>query len=230
MSVPDDSTDAQPAPPSRSRVWREAGVGAGALIVVLITAVVVVAIVMRISFEPSNPAYSGAPVEAWDAVPGAVVVGFDDRVAYSIDPKWQTLPPEASASPLDGLGPNAQLIDMYLARDFLDGDFSSVVVFAFDAPAGSVSLEEQVKLFVGAITATTDGSTTQEPTPIETPNGLRGYEAAWAGQTDDIPMEGKVTAVANGRTSVIIQTMTFYAPVDIAAHELVVTSLRVDPS
>jgi hypothetical protein len=230
MSMPDESTDAQPAQSSRRRVWLEVRQGAGALIVVLIAAAVVVAIVMRISFEPSNPAYSGAPVEAWDAVPGAVVVGFDDRVAYSIDPRWQTPPPGTSASPLEGLGPNAQLIDMYLATDLLDGHFSSVVVFAFDAPGGSESLEQQLTFLVGAIAASMDGSATQEPAPIETPYGLMGYEAALAGQTDGIPVEGKVTAVANGRTSVIIQTTTFYAPADIAAHELVVTSLRVDPS
>ena len=176
-----------------------------------------------------SPAYVGSPVEASDASDPLVVVGYDDRVSFHIDPRWIEVGTLAREFPeLATVQKDEDLLAAYFTRDPSASDAEFVMLFALEPPLPRPALRnahaDGMELFIDQY----DGSAIGPSAPIVTANGLRGHSGTYSADLSGAPATSRLVLLGNGGTVVLIHWTSFAPTLDEVEFREFLNSVRID--
>jgi hypothetical protein len=217
-----------PAPSRRGLPWWGWVLIAAGLVLILGVVATGVA-VFRDQTKAFSPDYTGAPVEASDAV-GDVVVSDSGAVAYAKGPGWVEASDYVDLTAATAeLGEGVSVVGIHFTGDPAAAVPQLVLVLEGD-PSGSPTgtLKEALDDFLGGVAAS--ATTTEEPViaPYETANGLQGYVADFGFTASGVDMTDSVLVLGQGRRVVFVQWTSYEGPVDTATRDAFVDTLRID--
>jgi hypothetical protein len=228
-AYPQAAPNAAAAPTHRKglRWWAWLLIVGGALVLALVAGAAYF-VFMRAT-EPMSPNYSGAEVEASDAV-GSVVVSSAATVAYNVPTAWVDANDYVDmSSAVAELDEGTSAVGMYLTAD-PNVSMPQLVMVLEAAPeaTGFLPMDMQVQQYFFGLRAS--GATFEEPVPVaySTLNGLEGYEANFDASFGELPTFNSVVALGHGDRIVFVQWTSYEGPVDIEARNLFLESLRID--
>jgi hypothetical protein len=180
------------------------------------------------SFGNYSPAYSGAPVEAADANDGVTIVGYDNAIAYQIQPGWVDL-----VGYLDGAGELAFANDPDLVGSHLTGNPMTSIpdgmaLYAFDESFPRRSLSELHAEGLDYVVQKTSGTLVEASGPITTANGLSGFTGAATSPTESGTATYTFIVLGNGSTVALLIWISFTPEPDEAAFRTWLNSVRID--
>ena len=202
-----------------------------ALGIIGVCAVVVVAIIiMRGVAAGYSPGYSGAPVEAADAEPGAVIVGFDNQVSYRIGPTWVNAADYVDVAALmQGVPASAAIVGNHYTDDPTGTADAFVGVVALPARVPGPPLDAALEAYLEAATSVTETDISQAPEPFVTEVGLEGFDAAFVGSAEGFSLDARAAVLGRGVNTVFVTWMSYHGDVDEAAFRELLESVRIDP-
>lgn len=186
------------------------------------------------TFEPKestlSPDYSGAPVEASEAS-ATLVVSSEGTVAYARGASWVEAQDYIDlSSQLAGLDPRTTLTGAHLTADPNVDVPQLVMVIEVASDATSTAyLSGLMDGYFDGIEPTGSNLSKGERQPLTTNNGLEGYRQDFSMDFNEVPTVNTAIAVGHGARAVMIQWTSYLGPVDEAALDELVQSLRVDP-
>lgn len=199
-------------------------------VTISVVMVVVAFVAIKGQIAPSYSAgYTGAPVEASDAVPPAVV-SDSATVAYDADPEWVEAADYIDLSKVTAsLTQGTALLGMHFTSDpdVKTPQLVMVLEGAPDAvPVGSLD-KATTDYFTGLHNS---GAVFVDPpsTAITTANGLEGRRAEFEAKYGDTPVQNVAVILAHGRRFVFVQWTSYSGPVDEAALTALIESIRID--
>jgi hypothetical protein len=195
--------------------------------VVVVTLIVTVA--ARILSEGYSPDYRGAPVEASDAVPGEVVVAFEDTVAYSVEPAWVGAEGLVDLTALSrGLPADSAVVGAYFTDDPAAGVDEFVALVTFPAASPAQPLDVGLDGFLHGATDATGGTITKAPQYFITDKRLEGFDATYVGSVQGIDFDVRSAILGHGDTTVIVTWMSYDGAVDEEGFQALLESIRID--
>lgn len=210
-------------PPARSkRAWRVVAVAA------IVVAVVAIGFAVSQRSSPgSNPVYSGAPVEASDALDGVTIVGLDDTIAYVPEPQWREV---TESFEFEGAtGPAAVADDVVGAHTFDAPDGRGVFVIVLghrgepaDDPKDRFAavLTEVYSLHVAELTGPVQR--------VETAQGLEGAVGLFDRPLLEERLYTRFAVLGHGSNSAIVEWISVGTPPDEAAFRRLLDTVRID--
>lgn len=176
-----------------------------------------------------SPDYSGAPVEASDAV-GTTAVSVTATVAYDRPAEWVELADYIDLSPMtSGLPAGIRVNGAHFTGEPGVDVPQLVMLYEGDPGAGPLqSLTAELEDFVDGVKESAPDIEASDPEPYSTSNGLDGYRIDYSATVEGFPTENAAVMVGHGRRVVIVQWTSYEGPIDEAGLLALTESLRVD--
>ncbi len=176
-----------------------------------------------------SPDYSGTEVEASDAV-GSVVVSGTATVAYNKPVEWVEGADYFDTSALSTtFTKGTSLVGVHFTADPNVTTPQLVVVVEGSPEAAAYgTLEDAFNGYFKGVASTGADFEPPAPEPYSTVNGLEGYVGSFDATISGTATSNRLAVVGHGRRLVMVQWTSYSGPVDEAAMDLFLESLRVD--